>query len=85
MLKVSYNKLWKLIIDKEMSKAQLRKRTGIAASTFSKMNKSECVSLEIIVKLCHVLDCDIGDVVGVLRVGIEPTQLLTPRGNSADE
>lgn len=62
---VSYKKLWKLIIDKDMSKAQLRKESKIAASTFSKMNKHEYVSLEVIERICIVLECDIGDVVEI--------------------
>ncbi|MEG7903803.1 helix-turn-helix transcriptional regulator [Bacillus paranthracis] len=62
---VSYKKLWKLIIDKDITKAQLRKEAGIAASTFSKMNKNEYVSLEVIERICNVLECDIGDVIEI--------------------
>ncbi len=64
-MSVSYKKLWKLIIDMDISKAQLRKESGVAASTFSKMNKNEYVSLEVIERICNVLKCDIGDVVEI--------------------
>lgn len=64
---ISYNKLWKLIIDKGITKVQLRETAGISASTFSKMNKNEYVSLEIIVRICNVLTCDIGDIVQVIE------------------
>lgn len=66
-MRVSYKKLWKLIIDKDMTKAQLRETAGVAPSTFSKMNKNEYVSLEVIVRLCMVLNCDIGDIVEIER------------------
>ncbi|GAB2547280.1 MULTISPECIES: helix-turn-helix transcriptional regulator [Bacillales] len=62
---VSYKRLWKLIIDKDMTKAQVRKECGIAASTFSKMNKNEYVSLEILERICKKLDCNIGDIVEI--------------------
>ncbi|MFZ7121688.1 MAG: helix-turn-helix domain-containing protein [Eubacteriaceae bacterium] len=62
---ICYKKLWKLIIDKDITKAQLRKKSGIAASTFSKMNKNEYVSLEIIERICNVLDCEIGDIIEI--------------------
>ena len=64
-MSVNYKKLWKLIIDLDISKAELRKESGVAASTFSKMNKNEYVSLEIIERICIVLKCDIGDVVEI--------------------
>lgn len=66
-MSVSYKKLWKLIIDMDISKAQLRKESGVAASTFSKMNKNEYISLEVIERICNVLKCDIGDVVEIER------------------
>ena len=66
---VSYKKLWKLLIDREMSKVELRETTGVAASTFSKMSKNEYVSLEVLVKLCIALDCEISDIVEVVRKG----------------
>lgn len=59
---ISYNKLWKLLVDKKMSKADLRKSVGMAPNTLTKMRKDEPVSLEIIIRICECLNCDISDV-----------------------
>ena len=64
---ITYKKLWKLLIDREMSKAELREITGVGASTFSKMNKNEYVSLEVLVKLCISLNCELSDIVEIVR------------------
>ena len=60
---VSYNKLWKLLIDRKMSKAGIRKLTNISPNTITKMNKNEYMALSILDKLCNELDCDFGDIV----------------------
>ena len=60
---VSYNKLWKLLIDKKMSKADLRKKAKIAPNTMTKMNKEEEVSMTVLSKICEVLGTDYGDIV----------------------
>lgn len=60
---VSYNRLWKLLIDKNISKVELRKMTGISPNTMTKLNRNEEVSLSILVKICDVLNSDIGDIV----------------------
>ena len=64
---VSYNKLWKLLIDKKMSKAELRRATGISPNTMTKMNQDEYVALSVLSKICKALNCDIGDVVEFLN------------------
>jgi DNA-binding Xre family transcriptional regulator len=66
-MNVSYKKLWKLIIDKEMTSVEVRKATRISPATFTKLKKNETVSLEILMKLCEYLECDIGDVVEVVN------------------
>lgn len=66
-MKVSYNKLFKLLIDKGMKKTELRSATGISPNTLTKLSNNEYVSMEVLVKVCRVLDCDIGDVVEVVR------------------
>ena len=60
---VSYKRLWKLLIDHNMKKVDLNNATKISPSTMSKLNKDEPVSLEVLMKICAVLECDIGDVV----------------------
>ena len=59
---VSYNKLWKLLIDKKMSKADLRRAAGIAPNTMTKLRRDEEVTLTILGRICAVLDVNIGDI-----------------------
>ena len=61
-MSISYNKLWKLLVDKKMSKADLRKATGIAPNTMTKLRRDEEVSLTVLNKICKTLNVDIGDV-----------------------
>lgn len=62
---VNYKKLWILLIEKHLTKAQLRKDAKLSPATLTKLNKNEYVSLEILTRICAVLNCDIGDVVEV--------------------
>ncbi len=62
---VSYKKLWKLLIDKDMKKKDLRLATGMSTTSLAKLGKNEHVSTEILVKICKVLECDIGDIMEV--------------------
>ena len=64
---VSYKKLWKLIIDKDTTNVEVRKAAGISPATFTKLKKNEIVSLDILIKLCIFLDCEIGDVVEIIK------------------
>lgn len=59
---VSYNKLWKLLVDKKMSKADLRKAADVAPNTMTKLRRDESVTLAILGKICNVLECDYGDI-----------------------
>ena len=62
----SYNKLWKLLIDKKMNKTQLRQSAKITTNAMSKMAKDEPVTLETLEKICGVLDCKIQDIVEII-------------------
>lgn len=62
----SYNKLWKLLIDKKMNKTQLRESAKITTNAMSKMTKDEPVTLETLEKICGVLECKIEDVVEIV-------------------
>lgn len=64
-MEVSYNKLWKLLIDKGMNKTQLKDVAGLSSSTISKMGKNEQISMDSMLKICKALNCDIGDIVEV--------------------
>ena len=63
---VSYNRLWKLLIDKKMSKADLRKAAGIAPNTMTRLRRDEEVTLTVLNKICSTLGVDIGDVMEFL-------------------
>lgn len=64
---VSYKKLWKLLIDKDMKKKDLRIATGITTTALAKLGKNEHVSTEILARICKVLNYDIGDIVEVVN------------------
>ncbi|MEG1096708.1 MAG: helix-turn-helix transcriptional regulator [Clostridiales bacterium] len=66
-MSVSYKKLWMLILERDMKKTEVRIAAGISPSTFSKMNRNEYVAMEVLVKLCKVLNCNIGDIVDVIH------------------
>lgn len=64
---VSYNRLWKLLIDKKMSQAEMRKAADIAPNTLTRMRKDEEVTLMVLSRICSVLDCDFGDIVEYIK------------------
>lgn len=59
---VSYKKLWKLLIDRDMTKTMLRKEAGITTTALAKLGKNENVNTEVLVKICSTLNCDISDI-----------------------
>jgi DNA-binding Xre family transcriptional regulator len=64
-MNVKYNKLFKLLIDKGMKKTDLRVATGISPNTMTKISNNEYVSMEVLVKICTVLNCDFGDIMEI--------------------
>ena len=66
MRTISYNPLWKTLIDHKLTKMGLREKAKLSKSTFAKLGKNESVTLETILKICNALDCDICDVVEIL-------------------
>lgn len=72
-MNVSYKKLWKLLIDKDMMKKDLQKEASISWATLTKMSKGEVVSTEVLMKVCKVLHCDVGDIVEFIDDGSENT------------
>lgn len=64
-IKITYKPLWKMLIDKEMSKTELRRRTRIAPSTFTKMNNDQQVSLDVLARICKELNCGFDDIVEI--------------------
>lgn len=63
---VSYKKLWKLLIDRDMMKKDLQEAAGISWASVTKMSKGETVSMEVLMKVCKALNCDIGDIMEII-------------------
>lgn len=64
---LSYNKMWKLLIDKKMSQSELRKAADFAPNTMTKLRRDEAVNLAILGRICNVLDCDFGDIMEYIK------------------
>jgi len=60
--KISYKKLWKQLIDRDLNKTQLAEIANVSGSTITRIAKGECVNLESIVKICNVLECEVQDI-----------------------
>lgn len=67
-MKISYKKLWMLLIQKDITKVMLRRELGIAPGTMSKLNKGEEVAMSVLLRICEYLNCDIGDICEVVHV-----------------
>lgn len=65
-MSVSYNKLWKLLIDKKMNKTDLRLKADIGTATLAKLGKDQPVSMDVMLRICSVLSCNIADVMDVI-------------------
>lgn len=64
-MEISYKKLWKLLIDKDMKKEDLRIKAGISTNTMAKLGKNENVNTDMLVKICSALECDIADIMEI--------------------
>ena len=65
---ISYDKLWKLLIDKKMNRTDLKGASGISFNVLAKMGKNEFVSMESLVKICYALNCDIGEILSISNI-----------------
>ena len=65
-METSYKKLWKLLIDRDMSKTDLRLKAGISTMALAKLGKNENVSMEVLKKICKALDCNIGEIMDLI-------------------
>ena len=66
-MKISYKKLWVMLAERDMSKAQLRRAAGIAPATFTKLRRHQEVSLSVLLKIAQVLECDVGDMMSFVK------------------
>lgn len=67
-MEVSYKKLWKLLIDRDMKKKDLQAAAGISWASVTKLSKGEFVSMEVLIKVCKAMKCDVGDIVEFIPV-----------------
>lgn len=70
MRKASYKKLWKLLIDRDMNKKMLAEAAHISLSSLSKLAKGETVNIEILIKICNALECEMGDIMELIDNGV---------------
>ena len=66
---ISYKKLWKLLIDRDMNKQDLRRLTGLSSSSIAKLGKNESVTTTVLLNICEKMDCDISDIMEVVKDG----------------
>ena len=66
-MKISYNKLWKILIDKKMRKMDLQNLAGLSSASIAKLGKDEPVTMEVLIKICMALDGNIGDIVDFIK------------------
>ena len=76
---VSYKKLWKVLIDKDMKKKDLQAKAGISWASVTKMSKGETVSMDVLMKVCETLECNIGDIMDLI-----PTEEETAQGEDSN-
>lgn len=72
---ISYDKLWKLLIDKKMNRTELKNASGISTASLAKLNKGENLTTSVLLKICTALDCDFADIMETIDV---PTQIEKP-------
>ena len=65
-MEISYKKLWKVLIDKDMNKKDLQAAAGISWASVTKLSKGESVSMEVLMKVCKTLECNIGDIMDLI-------------------
>ncbi|WP_405375511.1 helix-turn-helix domain-containing protein [Pseudobutyrivibrio sp.] len=66
-MKISYKKLWLMLVEKDISRQEFRKTVGLASGTMTKLNKGELVSMDILLRICECLDCNIGDICDAIK------------------
>jgi len=64
---ISYKKLWKLLIDRDLKKKDLREMAGISPSTIAKLGRNENINTEVLIKICRALDCDLNEIMELIR------------------
>lgn len=79
-MQICYKKLWKLLIDKNMTRKDLREKTGLSTSSIAKLGKGLNISTDILIRICEELDCDITDIMELVDENDVPVVPLAMRG-----
>lgn len=66
-MRISYNKLWKMLIDKNMKKSDLKEKTGISSASLAKLGKGDNITTDVLLRICEVMDCRIEDILETVR------------------
>lgn len=66
-MRISYNKLWKLLIDKNLNKQKLREMSGVSSASIAKLGKGENITTEVLLRICTALKCDISDIMEIVE------------------
>ena len=66
-MRISYNKLWKLLIDKNMNKQKLREASGISSASIAKLVKGQNITTDVLLRICTTLECDISDIMEIVQ------------------
>lgn len=66
-MRISYNKLWKMLIDKNMKKSDLKEKAGISSSSLAKLGKGDNITTDVLLRICEVMDCRIEDILETVR------------------
>ena len=66
-MRISYNKLWKILIDKNMKKSELREKAGISSASLAKLGKGDNITTDVLLRICEVMDCRIEDILETVR------------------
>ena len=66
-MKISYNKLWKMLIDMNMNKSDLREKAGISASSIAKLGRGDNITTDVLLKICETLDCKLEDIMETIK------------------
>lgn len=67
MMRISYNKLWKLLIDRNMNKQDLKKMCGICSASVAKLGKGDNITTDVLLRICNALECDIADIMEIVK------------------
>ena len=73
-MRISYNRLWKLLIDKKMNKSDLKAIAGISSTSVAKLGKGENITTDVLLRICEALDCDLPDIMEIAREHLQEAE-----------